>query len=99
MQTVQPSLLTRSDTLLGACEGLGEDFGFNPLYLRVALAVGLLVNPPVAVGTYAILALAVLVSRRAFPNATTETASNVTALERPAPRGENDVEPALAVAA
>ena len=98
MQNVQPSLLTRSDTILGACEGIGEDFGFNPLYLRVALAVGLLVNPPVAIGTYAVLAVAVLVSRRAFPNVVAAPA--LTAIERPSLRGENDAQPAeLAVAA
>ena len=95
MQTVQPSLLTRPDTILGACEGIGEDFGFNPLYLRVALAVGLLVNPPVAVGTYAALALAVLVSRRVFPKA----AEAASAVEPPALRGENDAEPAELAAA
>lgn len=101
MQNVQPSLLTRSDTILGACEGIGEDFGFNPLYLRIALAVGLLVNPPVAIGTYAVLAVAVLVSRRAFPKAADapETAPGVTAVATSPLRGENDAQPAELAAA
>ena len=98
MQNVQPSLLTRSDTILGACEGIGEDFGFNPMYLRVALAVGVLANPPVAIGTYAVLAVAVLVSRRAFPNAVA-AAPALTAIERPSLRGENDAQPAELAAA
>lgn len=96
MQNVQPSLLTRSDTILGACEGIGEDFGFNPLYLRVALAVGLLINPWAAIGAYAVLAVAVAVSRWLVPNIAAEAASTV---ERPALHGENDVEPAELAAA
>lgn len=102
MQNVQPSLLTRPDTILGVCEGMGEDFGFNPLYLRVALAVGLLVNPPVVIGSYAVLAVAVLVSRLLVPNtaAAPETALPEAATERQLLRGENDAQPAeMAVAA
>ena len=68
MQTAQPSLLSRSDTLLGACEGLGEDFGFNPQYLRVALAALLFWSPLASVGAYALIAAAVLLSRWLFPN-------------------------------
>jgi phage shock protein PspC (stress-responsive transcriptional regulator) len=39
------SVLTRDDTFFGVCEALGEDFGFNPFYLRLALGVGLIWNP------------------------------------------------------
>src|SRR5689334_17933083 len=28
----------RSHTILGVCEAIGEDFGFNPTFLRVILA-------------------------------------------------------------
>ena len=31
------SIIARDDTLLGVCFALGEDFGFNPVYLRVPL--------------------------------------------------------------
>ena len=100
MQNVQPSLLTRSDTIFGVCEGVGEDFGFNPTYLRVALAAGLLVNPVVVVGTYVVLAVAVLVSRWIVPhNAGAPEVSADTAIERPALRGENDAQPAEMAAA
>lgn len=101
MQNVQPSLLTRPDTIFGVCEGIGEDFGFNPLYLRAVLAAMLLVNPVAVVATYAVLAVAVLVSRRLYPNPVSapETASMATAIEGQSLRGENDAQPAEMAAA
>lgn len=68
MQAAQPSLFNRPDTLLGVCEGIGQDFGFNPLWLRIALAATILWNPYVAIGTYFVLGLLVLASRLMFPN-------------------------------
>lgn len=71
MQTAavpQPSLLARDHTFLGVCEGLGEDFGFNPIYLRVAFAVPLIINPLATLGAYAALGLVVMLSRLVFPN-------------------------------
>ena len=67
MQTAQPSLFTRSDTIFGACEGIGEDFGFNAQYLRVALGGMMFWNPVAALGIYAALGLTVFVSRTLFP--------------------------------
>ena len=46
------SIIARDDTLLGACFALGEDFGFNPLYLRLAFALGLFFSPAAAVSAY-----------------------------------------------
>lgn len=63
----QQSLFSRSDTLLGVCEALGEDFGFNPLYLRVSLAVLVIWSPVVALAAYGFAAVAVLLSRLIFP--------------------------------
>ena len=57
------NLLTREDTLFGVCQALGDDFGFNPLYLRVTLAVALIPAPVAVLSFYAIAAVAVLVSR------------------------------------
>lgn len=68
MQNSQPSLIARDDTFFGVCAGLGEDFGFNPLYLRVAFAAFLFFNPPAALGAYAAAGLVVLLSRLLFPN-------------------------------
>ncbi|HMG46429.1 MAG TPA: PspC domain-containing protein [Allosphingosinicella sp.] len=70
MQTAatQPSLFMRDHTILGVCEGLGEDFGFNPVYLRVVLAAGVIWNPLAVLGVYAALGVVVMLSRLVFPN-------------------------------
>ena len=38
-QTYTP-LPLRAHTILGVCEAIGEDFGFNPAWLRIPLARG-----------------------------------------------------------
>ena len=68
MHSDQPSLINRSDTLLGVCQGIGEDFGFNPLWLRLALTALLFLYPLVALSLYAALAATVAGSRWLFPN-------------------------------
>jgi phage shock protein PspC (stress-responsive transcriptional regulator) len=68
VQTKTTALLDRSDTFLGVCEGIGQDFGFNANWLRIALGVGLLWNPMAMVGIYAALGIAVLASRLLFPS-------------------------------
>ena len=62
------NLLARDDTLLGVCAALGEDFGFNPQYLRAAFAVVLLVNPPAVIAVYLALGAIVMLSRWLSPN-------------------------------
>lgn len=69
MQTSRFSFITRGDTLLGACAALGEDFGFNPLYLRMAFATLLLWNPVVILSAYFGLFAVILASRVIFPSA------------------------------
>ena len=59
----------RSHTILGVCEAIGEDFGFNPTYLRVLLAAMVLYSPTIAFGSYFALGAVVLLSRLVFPNA------------------------------
>ncbi len=61
------NLFTRDDTMLGICQGLGEDLGFNPLWLRLALGIGVLVSPTAVIGTYLGLGVVVLLSRLIFP--------------------------------
>lgn len=68
MHSPQPSLFTRDDTLLGVCQGLGEDLGFNPLWLRVAFAGSLDWKPAAVVGAYLALGVVVLLSRLISPN-------------------------------
>ena len=65
----QPALPFRSYTILGACEAIGEDFGFNPTLLRVPFAAIVLWSPAIAVASYLGLGLVVLASRMLFPNA------------------------------
>ena len=57
----------RSHTILGVCEAIGEDFGFNPNYLRIPLAASVLYSPMWAAIGYFALGLVVLVSRLVFP--------------------------------
>ena len=61
------SLFNRPDTLFGVCEGVGQDFGFNPNYLRVVLAISMIWNPAGVLATYALLGVAVAVSRWIAP--------------------------------
>lgn len=60
--------MMRDDTLLGACYAIGEDFGFNPFYLRLLFAVGLLGYPAVALTAYAALTALVTLTRWLVPN-------------------------------
>jgi phage shock protein C len=68
MQGAQPNLFFRDDTILGVCEALGEDFGFNPFILRVVLASSLLWNPAIVVGGYLAAGVVVAISRWLAPN-------------------------------
>ena len=79
-QVVHPAeshvpLPLRSHTIFGACEGLGEDFGFNPIFLRIPLAAMVLWSPVIAIGTYLALGVVVLASRLLFPRAKADSAS------------------------
>ena len=62
------SVLARDDTFFGVCEALGEDFRFNPLFLRIAFAGLLFWNPIAAVAAYAGAGLVVGASRWFVPN-------------------------------
>jgi phage shock protein PspC (stress-responsive transcriptional regulator) len=57
----------RAHTILGVCEALGEDFGFNPAFLRIPLATCVIWSPMIAFGTYFGLGAVVLLSRLLFP--------------------------------
>jgi phage shock protein PspC (stress-responsive transcriptional regulator) len=71
-QENQVALPLRSHTILGVCEALGEDFGFNPVFLRVPLAASVIWNPAIALGTYFALGALVLASRLLFPKKAVE---------------------------
>ncbi len=67
MQQVQPSLIARPHTVLGVCEGIGEDLGFNPVYLRIAIAAGIFFAPVAVVATYLALGCVVAFARWSYP--------------------------------
>jgi phage shock protein PspC (stress-responsive transcriptional regulator) len=67
VQEPEPALPLRSDTILGVCEGLGQEFGFNPLYLRVTFAALFYLNPPLVTGTYLALGAGVALARWLYP--------------------------------
>jgi phage shock protein PspC (stress-responsive transcriptional regulator) len=81
------NIALRNDTLLGVCEGLGEDLGFNPNILRVALASGIMFAPFVMVGIYFALGVLVFVSRTFFPNRVEHRAAERT---KSAPSASNE---------
>jgi phage shock protein C len=96
MQTSQPSLIARDHTLLGVCEAIGEDFGFNPMFLRVPFAALLLLSPTAVVATYLALGVLVLLTRWIAPNPRPAAGARPAAAPAPA---ANEVAEELAVAA
>jgi len=62
-QTFPRNPFTREDTFFGVCQALGDDFRFNPIWLRLAFAGAFFWNPLVAAGAYAALGTIVLASR------------------------------------
>ena len=68
-QENQVALPLRSHTIFGVCEAIGEDFGFNPIFLRVPFAASVLWSPMLSVVAYLALGLVVLSSRLLAPKA------------------------------
>ena len=62
-QVNQVALPLRSHTILGVCEAVGEEFGFNPVYLRVPFAASVIYSPMMALAAYLLLGIGVLVAR------------------------------------
>ena len=71
-QENQAALPLRSHTILGVCEAIGEDFGFNPVFLRIPFAASVLYSPMWAVIAYFALGSVVLASRLLFPKKTAQ---------------------------
>lgn len=84
-QENQVALPLRNHNILGVCEGIGEDFGFNPLWLRIPLAASVIWNPMIAFGVYFGLGAVVLASRLLFPRS---EAMTPTQIEQSAPANE-----------
>jgi phage shock protein C len=62
------NLAFRNDTILGVCEAIGQDFGINPTWLRVAFCAPVFWNPAAVIGAYLALGLVVAATRYAFPD-------------------------------
>ena len=62
------NLMLRNDTILGVCEAIGQDFGFNPNWLRIAFCAPIYWNPALVVGVYLGLGVLVAVTRFAAPD-------------------------------
>lgn len=60
-------LFLRGDTILGVCEAIGRDFGFNPNWLRVVLAVGIFFAPMAVIIGYVALSVPIAIAQWAFP--------------------------------
>lgn len=76
MQTVSTDIQAaplplRNDTILGVCEGIGEDFGFNANWLRLVFASTFYFAPLAVVGAYLGLGLVVAASRYFAPKQVT----------------------------
>jgi phage shock protein PspC (stress-responsive transcriptional regulator) len=71
------ALPLRNDTILGVCQGLGEEFGFSANWLRVPIAALVMFNWVAALGIYFALGLALLVARLVYPHRLAATSSAV----------------------
>jgi phage shock protein C len=92
-QETQVALPLRSHTILGVCEAIGEDFGFNPTWLRVPFAASVLLSPTMAVAAYLAVGLVVLASRLLFPKVkAAPAAETVGAAAGPVANDANDRE-------
>ena len=64
------NLVLRNDTILGVCEAVGQDFGFNPNWLRMAFCAPIYWNPALVLGVSLGLGVLVAVTRFAAPDRT-----------------------------
>lgn len=97
MENETTNLFRRRDTFFGICEAVGQDFGFNPLWLRLAFVAPLFFFPVQTFIGYFALGLVVLASRLIFPAKKAATAQTApSAVEVAAPQAEKTEELALA---
>ena len=99
MESAHTSVLTRDDTFFGVCEALGEDLGFSPVFLRIAFAVGLFLNPVAVIAVYAGLGALVAFTRFVAPNPRPKAPTQADAVPVEANRVELQAEPDMALAA
>lgn len=83
---------SRPDSLFGVCESIGRDFGFNPLFLRLAFLILGLFSIPASIGAYVLLGIGVAASRWLFPANPESLAANAPANAHEADNEEADRE-------
>jgi phage shock protein PspC (stress-responsive transcriptional regulator) len=88
MEQENSNLFSRRDTFFGICEAVGQDFGFNPLYLRLAFIAPLFFFPVQSFAAYFGLGLIVLASRLLFPAGRTAAARAALPVAEPAAQTE-----------
>jgi len=97
MENETTNLFRRRDTFFGICEAVGQDFGFNPLWLRLAFVAPLFFFPVQTFIGYFALGLVVLASRLIFPAKRAAAAQPApSTVEVAAPQAEKTEELALA---
>ena len=77
---------SKPDSLFGVCESVARDFGFNPLFLRLAFLFLGLFSIPASIGAYALLGIGVAASRWLFP---ANQAADVESAQAPAHEAAN----------
>ena len=77
------SLIRRDDTFLGVCQAIGEDFGFNPVFLRIAFAAPVMFFPMATLAAYLGLGAVVLLSRLLAPRPKRKAAAATGTAEAP----------------
>lgn len=82
-QDTTTNLFQRRDTMFGICEAVGQDFGFNPTWLRVAFIAPLFFFPVQTFAAYFGLGAVVLASRLIFPAKKAAAQPALTAVETP----------------
>lgn len=98
MDSETTNLFRRRDTFFGICEAVGQDFGFNPLWLRLAFVAPLFFFPVQTFAGYFALGLVVLASRLIFPAKAAATDPSAQSAIEPADRKVDKAEE-LALAA
>ena len=83
-QVDQVALPLRSHTILGVCEAVGEEFGFNPVYLRIPFAASVIYSPTMALAAYLLLGLGVLVARTLLRDVREAGNADAAAVDAPA---------------
>lgn len=90
MQPTPPAATaTKKDNLFGICHALGREFGFDPLWLRLALAVSLLWNPVLVLAAYFYAGLVMLAAHWLPPRR--RSAAPVAEVHAIADRGEPEL--------